>query len=64
MDGFAKAKDEGIAEEHKEMKRLQKPPSDALLHWMSGIRVPDSKSKLLLAVNLLSLYVFEDPNML
>ena len=57
VDGFAKAKEDSIVEEFKEMKKSGEAPSDALLHWMSGIRVADSKSELMLAVNLPELSV-------
>ena len=55
---FGSAKEQGMVERHEEMKKEKEQPSDALLSWMSGIRVPWTNGKLTVSVNFPELSVY------
>ena len=55
---FASAKEDVIVENYEEMKRGKKEPSDALLTWMSGIRVPQMNGNLAVSVNFPDLSIY------
>ena len=56
--GFAEAQESDLIERYNRMRQEQEPPSDALLTWMSGIRVPYSEQGVEYSVNFPDLSIY------